>query len=297
MSHCFPGLHTLDLICLNHEDRSLFTANLAWDGRCHCWQPWQLPFAQAGIWCFEMIDTDIYHVLSKHHACCIFCIVHDFGFSVLCTCLHTIVDSVSSTTSVFRHVAPQEIRKVDEGTVSSGLTAGAFFGWARLVRPACLQTPPQERFLRSLDECLDWRCWDCWDQNRSQLQISRVRDDGSLSCKRVGFCLYSWAGTQKQSSPAPDHHSIARFWFCCLGLVIARAFLCLVQSYGGLYFTVSDAPRSLESLKDSCCSLRSPSSNAEQKSQSWPRHALARRNLQCIHRRVFVKDLVVARWQ
>jgi len=33
-----------------------------------------------------------------------------------------------------------------------GLTAGAFFGWARLVRPACLQTPPQERFLRSLDE-------------------------------------------------------------------------------------------------------------------------------------------------
>lgn len=35
---------------------------------------------------------------------------------------------------------------------SPGLTAGAFFGWARLVRPACLQTPSQERFLRSLDE-------------------------------------------------------------------------------------------------------------------------------------------------
>ncbi|CAJ1375520.1 unnamed protein product [Effrenium voratum] len=33
-----------------------------------------------------------------------------------------------------------------------GLTAGAFFGWARLVRPACLQTPAQEKFLRSLDE-------------------------------------------------------------------------------------------------------------------------------------------------
>ena len=37
-------------------------------------------------------------------------------------------------------------------SADTGLTAGAFFGWARLVRPACLQTPPQERFLRSLDE-------------------------------------------------------------------------------------------------------------------------------------------------
>eukprot|EP00913_Durusdinium_trenchii_P013535 g12706.t1 len=40
-----------------------------------------------------------------------------------------------------------------------GLTAGAFFGWARLVRPACLQTPMQERFLRSLDETPDCNCF------------------------------------------------------------------------------------------------------------------------------------------
>ena len=47
--------------------------------------------------------------------------------------------------------------------VCAGLTAGAFFGWARLVRPACLQTPPQERFLRSLDEerSLAKQCWIC----------------------------------------------------------------------------------------------------------------------------------------
>ncbi|CAE7312032.1 CDC14 [Symbiodinium natans] len=53
-----------------------------------------------------------------------------------------------------------------------GLTAGAFFGWARLVRPACLQTPPQERFLRSLDEERDAVCsclFACFGKPRTQM--------------------------------------------------------------------------------------------------------------------------------
>ena len=63
-----------------------------------------------------------------------------------------------------------------------GLTAGAFFGWARLVRPACLQTPPQERFLRSLDEFGDCAClFACFGKKKSAVHSPTSVREGSRS--------------------------------------------------------------------------------------------------------------------
>lgn len=69
---------------------------------------------------------------------CTYICVHPEGFAVL-------QFTVAAATKYQLHFQRLSLR---------GLTAGAFFGWARMVRPACLQTPAQERFLRSLDECL-----------------------------------------------------------------------------------------------------------------------------------------------
>eukprot|EP00435_Cladocopium_sp_Y103_P020444 s648_g5.t1 len=64
---------------------------------------------------------------------------------------------------------------------SPGLTAGAFFGWARLVRPACLQTPSQERFLRSLDEprVAECNCLSACFGKKKQLPPSTTHSEGS----------------------------------------------------------------------------------------------------------------------
>lgn len=68
-------------------------------------------------------------------------------------------------------------------SLSPGLSGGAYFGWARLVRPGAIQTSEQERFLRSLDEegdcstsCCLWRCFG--SQARAKdVKKEKVADD------------------------------------------------------------------------------------------------------------------------
>jgi len=62
-----------------------------------------------------------------------------------------------------------------------GLPASSYFGWARMVRPGSIQTPVQERFLRSLDEEESTGC-SCFGsapvkrEKRSQSMNNTVRE-------------------------------------------------------------------------------------------------------------------------